>query len=80
MCHGLPVHFAHNADYVSLFTMGLTKIPVNKKTYSVLSNKYILVCLLSILSNVTNNKIKVMLTSFQKPQASKLFSGVGLTS
>ena len=31
LCHGLPVHFAYNADYESLFTMGLTELPVNNK-------------------------------------------------
>ena len=78
MCHGLLVHFAHNASYVSLFTMGLTKLPVN----NIKSQRFVkqIHFSVSFKSNVINNKIKVKLTSFQKPQASKLFSGVGLTS
>ena len=69
LCHGCSVHFVNKPFYTSLLAINTTwEITCLWQNRSFVSNK----CLLSIISNVINNKNElwkiVRQTSFQKPQ------------
>ena len=58
LCHGYLVHLVYNANYVSFFDMKLGKLQNEWQNQSFVSNN----CLLSIVSNVTNNKKEIWKT------------------
>lgn len=67
-CYGCLIHFAYNANDVSLFVVELEKLLVNGKIKSCVKQ----ICFPGIVSNVANVKNKLSKTVMLQPVAKML--------